>query len=135
PRGLRYEVLAWSQNQIPETSSVIDHRHAATSDLGGAYETRLRGFSPREPAAGPPPASAHEVEEPVALGAAEQPVGTPRIRRQPQKMPRSTLPGAARRCMKNDTDAGFDDFTDLYVEMRRQPADDLITPSPNDRSR
>jgi hypothetical protein len=37
--------------------------------------------------------------------------------------------------MKNDTDAGFDDFTDLYVEMRRQPADDLITPSPNDRSR
>ncbi|MEU8073595.1 hypothetical protein AB0B20_27980, partial [Micromonospora sp. NPDC049151] len=33
PRGLRYEVLAWSQNQIPETSSVVDHRHTVTSTL------------------------------------------------------------------------------------------------------
>jgi hypothetical protein len=37
--------------------------------------------------------------------------------------------------MKNDTIVGFDDLADLHaVKMRQQPADDLITPSPNDRS-
>jgi hypothetical protein len=39
PRGHRYEVLAWSRNRIPETSSVVDHRHAATSDLSDLRNT------------------------------------------------------------------------------------------------
>jgi hypothetical protein len=39
------------------------------------------------------------------------------------------LLGAARRGMKNDTIASFDDLVDLYaVKVRQQSADDLITP-------
>jgi hypothetical protein len=37
--------------------------------------------------------------------------------------------------MKNDAITDFGDLADRYaVKMRQQPADDLITPSPNDRS-
>jgi hypothetical protein len=37
--------------------------------------------------------------------------------------------------MKNDAVAGFGDLADLYaVKMRQRSVDDLITPSPNDRS-
>jgi hypothetical protein len=46
------------------------------------------------------------------------------------RAPRAALLGAARRRMKNDTNAGTCDLVDLYaVKMRQQPADDLITPS------
>jgi hypothetical protein len=37
--------------------------------------------------------------------------------------------------MKNNAIAGFGDPVDLYaVKMRQQPADELITPSTDDRS-
>jgi hypothetical protein len=32
---------SWSLYQVPETSSVIDHRHATTFNLSATYETRL----------------------------------------------------------------------------------------------
>jgi hypothetical protein len=51
------------------------------------------------------------------------------------RLPLIALHGAARRGMKNDAFAGVGDLVDLYaVKMRQQPADDLITPTPNDRS-
>ena len=42
-RGLRsVSGFAWSLNHLPETSSVIDHRHAVCPDTPTAYETRPR---------------------------------------------------------------------------------------------
>ncbi|HEX8345906.1 MAG TPA: hypothetical protein VF657_14380, partial [Actinoplanes sp.] len=51
------EVLAWSLNQIPETSSVIEHRHATTSgptkhglvDRGGGSYPELAKIAAESP--------------------------------------------------------------------------------------
>src|SRR3954451_17227730 len=58
PEGSRF---AWSQPDLPETSTFIDHRHAGTSPQADRYQTRPRPGYLRMRRPCMPPSTAREV--------------------------------------------------------------------------